>query len=128
MKADSSQMVDIITKTSRLAEGISDKVRQLDQEQVDSMRKIHLKKNARQLSFKSRAKESIRYVEDVQELKRCIAGIQEAMRHKDYDAAANLLQAASQIDPAILNGSLAEFTVVLKTAKVDQIKDIDSND
>ncbi|KAI8138174.1 hypothetical protein BJV82DRAFT_523831 [Fennellomyces sp. T-0311] len=93
LKTDSSQMVNIITKTSRLAEGISDKVRQLDQEQ-------------------SRAKESIRYVEDVQELKRCIAGIQEAMRHKDYDAAANLLQSASRIDPAILNGSLAEFTVV----------------
>ncbi|KAI9273055.1 COG4 transport protein-domain-containing protein [Phascolomyces articulosus] len=92
LKTDSGQMMNTITKTSRLAEGISDKVRQLDQEQ-------------------SRAKESIHYVEDVQELKRCIAGIQEAMKHKDYDAAASLLQSASKIDQAILNGSLAEFTV-----------------
>ena len=34
LKLDSSQMMNTITKTSRLAEGISDKVRQLDQEQV----------------------------------------------------------------------------------------------
>lgn len=34
------------------------------------------------------------------------------MQHKDYDAAAALLQSASRIDHHILHGSLAEFTVV----------------
>lgn len=41
-----------------------------------------------------------------------MADMQEAMMRKDYDAAASLLQSASRVDPAILHGSLAEFTVV----------------
>lgn len=72
---------------------ISDKVRQLDQEQ-------------------SRARQAIQYVEDVQELKYCVASLQEAIHQKEYDEAALLLQRASKIDTTILNGSLAEFTVV----------------
>lgn len=86
-------MIDTVDKTSKLAEVISDKVRQLDQEQ-------------------SRARQAIQYVEDVQELKFCVASLQEAIQQKEYDEAAVLLQRASKIDPAILNGSLAEFTVV----------------
>ncbi|KAF7728336.1 Golgi transport complex subunit 4 [Apophysomyces ossiformis] len=93
LKNSSSQMLDTIYQTSLLAENISDKVRQLDQEQ-------------------SRAKEAIKYVEDVQELKHCILGIQQAMHRKDYDEAAGLLQRASYINPAVLQGTLAEFTVV----------------
>ncbi|KAI9316415.1 hypothetical protein BX666DRAFT_237946 [Dichotomocladium elegans] len=93
LKTKSSSMMSTILKTSRLAEGISDKVRQLDQEQ-------------------SRTKDCIQYVENVQELKRCVAGIQEAMQHRDYDTAATLLRSASRIDERILHGSLAEFTVI----------------
>lgn len=94
LKSNSSRVVDTVDKTSRLAEDISDKVRQLDQEQ-------------------SRAREAIKYVEDVQELKYCVARLQEAIEQKEYDEAATLLQRASKIDPAIVNGSLAEFTVVI---------------
>ncbi|KAI9473561.1 MAG: hypothetical protein EXX96DRAFT_487370 [Benjaminiella poitrasii] len=94
IQLDSSKVIETLDKTSRLAEVISDKVRQLDLEQ-------------------SRTRQSIRYVEDVQELKYCVARLQEAiMENKDYDAAAVLLQRASKVDPAIINGSLAEFTVV----------------
>lgn len=93
LKNNSSRVIDTVDKTSRLAEVISDKVRQLDQEQ-------------------SRAREAIKYVEDVQELKYCVARLQEAIQQKEYDEAATLLQRASKIDPAIVNGSLAEFTVV----------------
>ncbi|KAI7900655.1 uncharacterized protein BX663DRAFT_423144, partial [Cokeromyces recurvatus] len=93
LQIDSTKIVETLDKTSQLAEVISDKVRQLDQEQ-------------------SRARQAIKYVEDVQELKYCIANLQEAMNEKkDYDAAAVLLQRASKIDPSIINGSLAEFTV-----------------
>ncbi|OAD74722.1 hypothetical protein PHYBLDRAFT_76593 [Phycomyces blakesleeanus NRRL 1555(-)] len=92
LQSNSSTILETIQRTSVLAEKISDKVRQLDQEQ-------------------SRAKEAIKYVEDVQELKYCVAGVQEAIRRKDYDEAAGLLQRASRIDKAILEGSLAEFTV-----------------
>lgn len=93
LKTKSARVIDTVDKTSRLAEVISDKVRQLDQEQ-------------------SRARQAIQYVEDVQELKFCVASLQEAIQQKEYDEAAALLQRASKIDPAILNGSLAEFTVV----------------
>ncbi|KAI8088572.1 hypothetical protein BDF21DRAFT_221108 [Thamnidium elegans] len=93
LKSNSTRVIDTVDKTSRLAEVISDKVRQLDQEQ-------------------SRAREAIKYVEDVQELKYCVASLQDAMSKKQYDEAAVLLQRASKIDTAILNGSLAEFTVV----------------
>ncbi|CAO3628643.1 unnamed protein product [Mucor fragilis] len=92
LKTKSARVIDTVDKTSRLAEVISDKVRQLDQEQ-------------------SRARQAIQYVEDVQELKFCVASLQEAIQQKEYDEAAALLQRASKIDPAILNGSLAEFTV-----------------
>lgn len=93
MKDKSARVINTVDKTSQLAEVISDKVRQLDQEQ-------------------SRARQAIQYVEDVQELKYCVANLQEAIQRKEYDEAAVLLQRASKIDTAILNGSLAEFTVV----------------
>ncbi|RCH95235.1 Golgi transport complex subunit 4 [Rhizopus stolonifer] len=92
LKTNASHVVDTVNKTSRLAEVISDKVRQLDQEQ-------------------SRARQAIQYVEDVQELKYYVANLQQAIQKREYDEAARLLQKAHQIDPAILNGSLAEFTV-----------------
>ncbi|CAO3620371.1 unnamed protein product [Mucor hiemalis] len=63
------------------------------------------------IKLHSRAREAIKYVEDVQELKYCVARLQEAIQQKEYDEAATLLQRASKIDPAIVNGSLAEFTV-----------------
>lgn len=93
MKDKSARVINTIDKTSQLAEVISDKVRQLDQEQ-------------------SRARQAIQYVEDVQELKYCVASLQEAIQRKEYDEAAVLLQRASKIDTTIVNGSLAEFTVV----------------
>lgn len=95
LQTKSIEVIETVDKTSRLAEVISDKVRQLDQEQ-------------------SRAREAIKYVEEVQELKYCVASLQEAMSKKQYDEAAVLLQRASKIDKSILNGSLAEFTVVRK--------------
>ncbi|KAI8375684.1 hypothetical protein EDC96DRAFT_436453 [Choanephora cucurbitarum] len=93
LQQSASQVTVTVDKTSQLAEVISQKVRQLDQEQ-------------------SRARQAIQYVEDVQELKYCVANLQEAIEKREYDEAALLLQRASKIDSAILNGSLAEFTVV----------------
>ncbi|KAI8373111.1 uncharacterized protein BYT42DRAFT_621858 [Radiomyces spectabilis] len=93
LKIEASHLVNTIQDTSHLAENISDKVRKLDQEQ-------------------SRTKEAIQFVEGVQELKHCVAGIQYAIQRKNYDEAASLLQRASRIDNTILNSSLAEFTTV----------------
>lgn len=92
MKINARHFTSKINETASLAEVISDRVRQLDREQ-------------------SRAKIAIQYVEDVQELKFCVASLNEAMEKKEYDQAATLLQSASKIDVAILKGSLAEFTV-----------------
>ncbi|KAI8994739.1 hypothetical protein BDB01DRAFT_715420 [Pilobolus umbonatus] len=95
LTAESSPVIETVQKTSRLAEVISFKVRQLEQEQ-------------------SRVKEAIHYVEDVQDLKYCIANLQAAIQKKDYDLSAELLNKALKIDGSIVNGSLAEFTVVKK--------------
>ncbi|KAI8642033.1 hypothetical protein BD408DRAFT_345012 [Parasitella parasitica] len=103
LKTKSARVIDTVDKTSKLAEVISDKVRQLDQEQL-------------------RARQAIKYVEDVQELKYCVASLQDAILRKEYDEAAVLLQRASKIDTAILNGSLAEFTVVSRCYLLDDFQ------
>ncbi|KAI8097537.1 uncharacterized protein BX664DRAFT_259061 [Halteromyces radiatus] len=99
LKTDSTSMMETISNTAKLATNICDKVRQIDKEQ-------------------SRTRQAISYVEDVQELKYCVAGIQDAMQRKEYDEAAGLLQRASRIDTSILQGSLVEFTVVRKKKKI----------
>lgn len=92
IKTNAGQFTTTVNEAARLAEMISDKVRQLDKEQ-------------------SRAKMAIQHVESVQELKFCVAGLNEAMQKKEYDQAAVLLQRATKIDVSILKGSLAEYTV-----------------
>jgi hypothetical protein len=92
IKTNAGQFTTTVNEAARLAEMISDKVRQLDKEQ-------------------SRAKMAIQHVENVQELKFCVAGLNEAMQKKEYDQAAVLLQRATKIDVSILKGSLAEYTV-----------------
>ncbi|KAG1050043.1 hypothetical protein G6F43_007659 [Rhizopus delemar] len=91
IKTNAGQFTTTVNEAARLAEVISDKVRQLDKEQ-------------------SRAKMAIQHVESVQELKFCVAGLNEAMQKKEYDQAAVLLQRATKIDVSILKGSLAEYT------------------
>ncbi len=83
----------IISDTSGLAEGISAKVRQLDLEQ-------------------SRVQLAIKHVEDIQELKFCISGVQRAMEQADYEDAARHMHKALGFDKAILEGSFAEIFVV----------------
>jgi len=90
---ESSSLVKIISETSGLAENISVKVRQLDLEQ-------------------SRVQLAIKHVEDVQELKYCISGIQRAMDQLDYEDAARHMHKALGFDKAILQGSFAEISVV----------------
>ncbi|KAI9303418.1 hypothetical protein BJ944DRAFT_165485 [Cunninghamella echinulata] len=93
LRLESSKMIETINNTAKLAANISDKVRQLDKEHA-------------------RTRQAISYVDDVQELKYCVSGIQDAMQRKEYDEAANLLQRSSRINTSIMQGSLAEFTVV----------------
>ncbi|CAO3643138.1 unnamed protein product [Cunninghamella echinulata] len=92
LRLESSKMIETINNTAKLAANISDKVRQLDKEHA-------------------RTRQAISYVDDVQELKHCVSGIQDAMQRKEYDEAANLLQRSSRINTSIMQGSLAEFTV-----------------
>jgi len=93
LQHESGALVKIISETSGLAENISVKVRQLDLEQ-------------------SRVQLAIKHVEDVQELKYCISGIQRAMDQLDYEDAARHMHKALGFDKAILQGSFAEISVV----------------
>ncbi|KAG0227489.1 Golgi transport complex subunit 4 [Actinomortierella wolfii] len=92
LQSESKAMVKIVTDTATLAENISVKVRQLDLEQ-------------------SRVQTAIRHVEDIQELKFCISGIQKAMELQDYEDAARYIHKAMQFDKKVLEGSFAEISV-----------------
>lgn len=93
LQHESKSLVKIISDTSGLAESISVKVRQLDLEQ-------------------SRVQLAIKHVEDVQELKFCISGIQRAMEQSEYEDAARHMHKALGFDKRILEGSFAEISVV----------------
>ncbi|KAF9558375.1 Golgi transport complex subunit 4 [Mortierella alpina] len=92
LQNESKSLVKIISDTSGLAEGISAKVRQLDLEQ-------------------SRVQLAIKHVEDIQELKFCISGVQRAMEQADYEDAARHMHKALGFDKTILEGSFAEIFV-----------------
>ncbi|KAG0095611.1 Golgi transport complex subunit 4 [Podila epicladia] len=92
LQNESKALVQVISDTSGLAENISVKVRQLDLEQ-------------------SRVQMAIRHVDDIQELKFCISGIQRAMEQLDYEDAARHLHKALGFDKAVLQGSFAEISV-----------------
>ncbi|KAG0004651.1 Golgi transport complex subunit 4 [Modicella reniformis] len=92
LQNESKTLVNIISDTSGLAEGISAKVKQLDLEQ-------------------SRVQLAIKHVEDVQELKYCISGIRRAMEQMDYEDAARHMHKALGFDKKILQGSFAEIAV-----------------
>ncbi|KAF9973616.1 Golgi transport complex subunit 4 [Actinomortierella ambigua] len=92
LQGESKAMIKIVTDTATLAETISVKVRQLDLEQ-------------------SRVQTAIQHVEDVQELKFCISGIQKAMEQQDYEDAARYIHKAMQFDEKVLQGSFAEISV-----------------
>ncbi|KAG0327438.1 Golgi transport complex subunit 4 [Dissophora globulifera] len=92
LQHESKSLVKVISDTSGLAESISVKVRQLDLEQ-------------------SRVQLAIKHVEDVQELKFCISGIQRAMDQLDYEDAARYMEKALGFDKTILEGSFAEISV-----------------
>ncbi|KAF9170617.1 Golgi transport complex subunit 4 [Mortierella sp. AD010] len=92
LQNESKSLVKIINDTSGLAESISVKVRQLDLEQ-------------------SRVQMAIKHVEDIQELKFCISGIQRAMEQSDYEDAARYMHKALGFDKSILEGSFAEVAV-----------------
>ncbi|KAF9435221.1 Golgi transport complex subunit 4 [Entomortierella beljakovae] len=92
LQHESKSLVKVISDTSGLAEGISAKVRQLDLEQ-------------------SRVQMAIKHVEDVQELKFCISGIQRAMEQLDYEDAAKYMHKALGFNKTILEGSFAEISV-----------------
>ncbi|CAG8484778.1 5249_t:CDS:10 [Diversispora eburnea] len=92
LHSQAADLLNIINGTSNVAERISAQVRQLDLEQ-------------------SRVQQTIKQVEDVQELKQCIMGVHQAIYIKDYESAASYINRASILDPKILNGEFAEIAV-----------------
>ncbi|CAI2173654.1 2334_t:CDS:10 [Funneliformis geosporum] len=92
LHTQAANLLNIINGTSSVAERISAQVRQLDLEQI-------------------RVQESIKQVEDVQELKLCITGIHQALYMKDYETAASYVNRVSTLDKTILDGEFAEISV-----------------
>ncbi|KAJ3162277.1 Golgi transport complex subunit 4, partial [Irineochytrium annulatum] len=81
LRNDSQHLYDVIAKTTLLAESISGKVRVLDLEQ-------------------SRVKSVIALVQDIQDLKDCATGVQQAISANDYEVAGRYIQRFLQFDQA----------------------------
>jgi conserved oligomeric Golgi complex subunit 4 len=92
LHSKAANLVKIINTTSQVAERISAQVRQLDLEQ-------------------SRVQQTIKQVEDVQELKSCINGIHNAMQKRDYETAAVFVHRTLKIDEKILTGKFSEVAI-----------------
>ncbi|KAJ3298327.1 Golgi transport complex subunit 4 [Borealophlyctis nickersoniae] len=88
LRHDANSLVVAISDTSKLAERISDKVRQLDLEQ-------------------SRVKDTIKQVEDIQQLKKCASGAQQALKSKDYELAAQHISQYLAFDPVMIENIFA---------------------
>ncbi|KAJ3169511.1 Golgi transport complex subunit 4 [Geranomyces variabilis] len=80
LRNDGTALLRVLSDTSKLAERISGKVRQLDLEQ-------------------SRVKATMVLVEDIQELKKCAAGVQKALAIPDPELAGHFISRYLAYDP-----------------------------
>ncbi|TPX72736.1 hypothetical protein SpCBS45565_g00171 [Spizellomyces sp. 'palustris'] len=83
LRSDATSLLTVLSETSTLAERISGKVRQLDLEQ-------------------SRVKDTMGLVEDIQELKKCAGGVEEALNSGDYELAGHYICRYLSYDPTVV--------------------------
>ncbi|KAJ3012608.1 Golgi transport complex subunit 4 [Thoreauomyces humboldtii] len=85
LRKDGTALLNVLSGTSKLADRISGKVRQLDLEQ-------------------SRVKAIIGLVEDIQDLQKCASGVEKALASGDYELAGHFVGRFLTHDPAVVAG------------------------
>ena len=88
----SSSLLSTLENTAARAERISSNVRSLDIEQ-------------------SRVKETLKYVEEVKELKACVQGVHASMSMQNWEMAAEYIYRASMVPDSIATGKFAALMV-----------------
>lgn len=106
VQVEARQMQQHIGIVAETAERVGGKVRVLDVQQV--RRPPHWAG----LTGQSRVKETIEFVQTVQELKSCIASLEQSISASDWEAATRFMQRASALDPHIVASEFAEAVVV----------------
>lgn len=92
LQVGSSYLLSTLEVTAAIAERISLNVRNLDAEQ-------------------SRVKETLKYVEEVKELKACVLGLHQSMEAQDWEIAADFIHRASLVPHQIARGHFAAMMV-----------------
>jgi hypothetical protein len=92
MQTASSSLLATLETTAATSERISNNVRNLDAEQA-------------------RVKETLKYVEEVKELKTCVHGVNQSMEAQEWEAAAELIYRASLVPKQIVDGQFAAMMV-----------------
>lgn len=92
LQVSSSYLLSTLETTAATAERISSNVRGLDAEQ-------------------SRVKETLKYVEEVKELKACVLGVHQSMEAQDWEVAAGFVYRASLVPDQIAQGRFAALMV-----------------
>ncbi|KAI9002120.1 COG4 transport protein-domain-containing protein [Hyaloraphidium curvatum] len=92
LKNDAGQLLEVVSRTAALAEKISEKVRRLDLEQ-------------------SRVRSTMKLVEDIQELKTLVTGVDVAMSGNDFESAAKHIQRYLAFDPKVIESLFADASV-----------------
>ncbi|TPX54007.1 hypothetical protein PhCBS80983_g06083 [Powellomyces hirtus] len=96
LRSDGTTLLKVLSETSKLAERISGKVRQLDLEQ-------------------SRVKATMGLVEDIQELKKCADGVQKALDSGDFELAGHFVSRFLNYDPVVVERIFAGYADDLGT-------------
>ncbi|ORY84227.1 COG4 transport protein-domain-containing protein, partial [Protomyces lactucae-debilis] len=92
LQSASSSLLSTLESSASTAERISNNVRNLDAEQ-------------------SRVKETLKYVEEVKELKMCVLGVHQSMEMQEWETAAELIHRASLVPEQIASGQFAAMMV-----------------
>lgn len=92
LQISSSYLLSSLEVSATTAERISLNVRNLDSEQ-------------------SRVKETLKYVEEVKELKACVIGIHQSMEAQDWEVAAEFIHRASLVPQQIAKGQFSAMMV-----------------
>lgn len=92
LQVSSSYLLSTLETTAATAERISSNVRGLDAEQ-------------------SRVKETLKYVEEVKELKACVLGVHQSMEAQEWEVAADFVHRASLVPSQIATSKFAALMV-----------------
>ena len=103
LAAQTATIRDVVEKTAHLSENISVQVKSIDQEQ-------------------QKVQAAIQQVEDAQQLKNCITGVQQALKVKDYENAAVYIEMYLEFNRSINHALVHDIVIMLDDDTTNDVK------